>query len=84
MSNKKLPTSIRKNEFLDDLLIHECIAFPDQKNTLSRWFKKHLVHAWNVDALTNEEALTVIKYLRRNKNKSAAVIFELKITKKQS
>lgn len=79
--SKKLPTSLPKNDFLDDLLIHESIVFPDQKNTLSRWFKRHLVHAWDVEALTDKEALTVIRYLRRNKNKIAAVILELRTTK---
>ena len=83
MSNKKLPTSVPKNDFLDDLLIHEAVVFPDQKNTLSRWFKKHFVHAWDIEALTDEEALTVIKHLRSNKNKISAVIFEFKTTKKQ-
>ncbi|MGO8854595.1 MAG: hypothetical protein ACLQO1_02615 [Steroidobacteraceae bacterium] len=82
--SKKLPRSLPRNDFLDDLLIHEAIVFPDQKNTLSRWFKKHLAHAWDVEALTDEEASTVIKYLRRNKRKIAAVIFEFKTTKKQS
>ena len=81
---KKLPTSIPKNDFLDDLLIHEAIVFPNQKNTLSRWFKRHLVHAWDVEALTDEGALTVIKHLRGNKSKIAAMILELKTTKKRA
>jgi hypothetical protein len=81
--SKKLPTSIPKNDFLDNILIHEAIVFPDQKNTLSRWFKRHLVNAWDIEALTNEEALAVIKHVRSKTKKIAAVILELKTSKRK-
>lgn len=79
---RKLPTPIPKKEFLADVSRYEGRIFGNGKNTLTRFFKRCLANAWNIDPLTDDQIQTLMNRLR-NKRDRSAVIFELKIPKKR-
>jgi hypothetical protein len=78
----KLPKPIPKKEFIADVAQYERRVFGNGKDTLSRFFKRCLANAWNVDPLTDDQIQTLAKSLRNKKDRSA-VIFELKVPKKR-
>jgi hypothetical protein len=79
---KKFPRPIPTKQFIADVTKYERRVFGNGKDNLSRFFKRCLANAWNVDPLTDDQVQTLTRSLRNKKDRSA-VIFELKIPKKR-
>jgi hypothetical protein len=74
---KKLPIPIPTKEFIADVTKYERRVFGRGKDNLSRFFKRCLANAWNVDPLTDDQVQTLMQSLRNKKDRSA-VIFDPK------
>ncbi len=79
---RTLPKPIPKKELIADVTKYERRVFGNGKDNLSRFFKRCLANAWNVDPLTDDQVQTLVQSLRNKKNRSA-VIFELKVPQKR-
>jgi hypothetical protein len=76
---KKLPAPLNRSDFLKDIKGFEqrsCGGI----NSLSHFFRKNVVNVWDLENLTDAEALTVIKSLRSQLAANAGLILDIKLS----
>ncbi len=78
---KKLPNPISRKELLADVKKFEKRAFGGI-NSLSGFFRRNIANAWNLDALTDAQAVALVNYLRTAS--ACTVIFDLKLSQTKS
>ena len=78
---KKLPKPINRKELQKDVKKYEERVFGGV-NSLSRFFRRNIVNAWDLDALTDAQSVALVKYLRTASD--CTVIFDFKLSQGKS